>query len=338
MELVSVIVPVYKVEKYLHKCVDSILSSTYTNLEVILVDDGSPDSCPQVCDSYAQADARVKVIHQDNRGLCAARNAGLDAASGKYVAFADSDDVVSPFLYEKMVETIEAEGADLAACEYTRKQKDLPVDALPDSGKVHVLQGREALLSVLTCAPSIRNITWTSAYIWNKLYLRESIVKPFREGCLHSEDLQFNWDYIQNNSKLAVISSALYFYRVNEESITETYRNAAAANLAERSFSIVQVNERIAEQIPAEYTELKRYMIARTVNAMVLCSECVPTASQDNIRTSAHILENTSGSTGKRFGRKKKPTASGRSFQSPCLHLRTPCGCCQQSSLGFDNQ
>lgn len=268
MERISVIVPVYMVEKYLRECVDSILSSTYTNLEVILVDDGSPDGCPQICDSYAQKDTRVKVIHQQNRGLCAARNAGLKVAAGKYVAFVDSDDMISPHMYEILVAAIESTNADWAACEYTRKQETLPVEGTLEMPKVRVLEGMESLLSVLTCAPSVREITWTSAYVWNKLYCRESIDKQFLEGCLNLEDLQFNWDYLQTNSKLAIASSGLYFYRVNADSITETYRKSTTDRLAKRSYSMVQVNESITDQVPSEYTELKQYMIARTVNVM----------------------------------------------------------------------
>ena len=106
--LISVIVPVYRVEKYLERCVKSILSQTYKNLEVILVDDGSPDQCPAICDACAEKDARVKVIHQENKGLSGARNAGIDAASGEYLAFVDSDDyavsythlLLSDVLYE----------------------------------------------------------------------------------------------------------------------------------------------------------------------------------------------------------------------------------------------
>ena len=94
--MISVIVPIYKVEPYLHRCVDSILAQTYQNIEVILVDDGSPDSCPEICDEYAAQDERIKVIHKANGGLSSARNAGLDAASGDWVSFIDSDDWIEP--------------------------------------------------------------------------------------------------------------------------------------------------------------------------------------------------------------------------------------------------
>lgn len=118
MPKVSVIVPVYNAEKYLQECVDSILRQTLADLELILVDDGSTDSSPALCDRYAEQDARVKVIHKPNGRAASARNAGIRAASGDYVAFVDSDDWVSPEMYEKMLGT----GADVTLCDYVRFQ------------------------------------------------------------------------------------------------------------------------------------------------------------------------------------------------------------------------
>lgn len=104
--LVSVIVPVYKVEKYLDKCVESIVEQTYKNLEIILVDDGSPDNCPSMCDSWAQKDSRIKVIHKENGGVSSARNSALDAAAGDYICFVDSDDFIEPNAVGYMLENI----------------------------------------------------------------------------------------------------------------------------------------------------------------------------------------------------------------------------------------
>lgn len=118
MPKVSVIVPVYNAEKYLRECVDSILGQTLSDIELILVDDGSTDSSPAICDRYAEQDARVQVIHKPNGRAASARNAGLRAASGDYVAFVDSDDWVSPKMYEKMLDT----GADVTLCDYVRFQ------------------------------------------------------------------------------------------------------------------------------------------------------------------------------------------------------------------------
>ena len=104
--MISVIVPIYKVEKYLRKCVNSIINQTYKDLEIILVDDGSPDNCGQICDEYAEQDSRIIVVHQKNAGLSAARNAGLEKISGEYVAFVDSDDTIEPQMYETLLAMI----------------------------------------------------------------------------------------------------------------------------------------------------------------------------------------------------------------------------------------
>lgn len=189
-------------------------------------------------------------------------------ATGKYVGFVDSDDVISPFLYEKLVHTIETEDADWIACEFTRKYDDLQIENSYIISGPYVAEGIESILSILICAPSIRNITWTSSYVWNKLYRRDAITELFKIDCSHSEDLQFNWDYLQNNHKLAIVPSVLYFYRLNGESITEAYRKSITNDLIQRSYSIVCVNEQIAEQISDDSSVLKQYMIARTVNVM----------------------------------------------------------------------
>jgi len=111
---ISVIVPVYKVEPYLRKCVDSIINQTYTNLEIILVDDGSPDNCGAICDEYAAKDSRIKVIHKENGGLSDARNAGMEIMTGDYVAFVDSDDWIEPQMYQRLYELLEYYHADMA--------------------------------------------------------------------------------------------------------------------------------------------------------------------------------------------------------------------------------
>ena len=137
MELVSVIVPVYKTEKFLRECLDSILASTYSNLEVIVVDDGSPDNCPGICDEYAMKDPRIKVIHQKNQGLVGVRNTGLALATGEYIGFIDSDDAVSPIMYEQLVCAMEQTNADLAACEHTNDASTLALHFDQKTHEVH---------------------------------------------------------------------------------------------------------------------------------------------------------------------------------------------------------
>ena len=131
MAIISTIIPIYKVEKYLQTCIESVVNQTIKDLEIILVDDGSPDYCPEICDAWAQKDSRIKVIHKENGGLSDARNAGLDIAQGEYISFVDSDDWIAPNMYEIMLEVIEKEHADICACGimgcYPSKNVPMPI-------------------------------------------------------------------------------------------------------------------------------------------------------------------------------------------------------------------
>lgn len=224
MKLVSIILPVYNGEKYLNECIDSILASTYQNLEIILIDDGSTDRSGPICDEYAEKDSRIKVIHQENRGLICARNCGLSVSNGTYIAFVDADDLVFPAFYEEMVSAMEAEHADLVACEY-RHNKEAVVPCIAPNERNYVsVQTFDEYLAILTCAPSIREVTWTGPFVWNKLYRRENIKEQFNKEYLMCEDLRFNYDYLSSCAKMTVLPFGLYFYRIHDESITGRYR------------------------------------------------------------------------------------------------------------------
>lgn len=114
--MISVIVPVYKVEKYLDQCVASIVSQSFSDLEIILVDDGSPDNCPAMCDAWAKRDSRIRVIHKENGGLSDARNAGMAAAKGSFIGFVDSDDIIPPEMYQVLFSLLKQDDSDIAAC------------------------------------------------------------------------------------------------------------------------------------------------------------------------------------------------------------------------------
>ena len=146
-EKITVIIPVYNVEKYLRKCLNSVLTQTYTNLEVILVDDGSPDNCPAICDEYAAQDERVRVIHQMNAGVSAARNAGLDAATGDYVGFVDSDDWIEPDMYETLCRLATESNADMAYVDYVVDRVNVPSER-EYSEKTVLLSKEETLRAI----------------------------------------------------------------------------------------------------------------------------------------------------------------------------------------------
>lgn len=225
MSLISVIVPVYNVEPYLEACLDSILSSTHRDLEVILVDDGSPDRCPEICDEYARKDDRIRVIHQENRGLVAARNAGIALATGEYLTFIDSDDMVSPVMYERMLSVMGQTGADMVCCEHDSRLENLLMECSTPAVPSALLETYDEQLAVLIAAPTIRSVTWSYCYIWNKLYRRERLTISFRNGFWSGEDLLFNWEYICNCRSMAILPEKLYFYRPNPKSIMSTYNS-----------------------------------------------------------------------------------------------------------------
>lgn len=260
MKMVSVIVPIYKVEKYLRECVDSILASTYRNLEIILVDDGSPDRCPEICDQYAEQDARIRVIHQKNQGLIAARNAGLKIATGDYIGFVDSDDAISPVMYELLADAIR--DADMAACENCRTADKL-VTTKTKTRPYVCMDSYDQQLAMLTNAPSVREITWTSGYVCDKLYRRELVTDLFRPECLMCEDRRFNWDYIRHSRKTAIVPMALYMYRQNPESVMSVYNwDKANPKVAQRGVADAKVWMLIAEHSPTQDKSLQDYLKA----------------------------------------------------------------------------
>ena len=208
--LVSVIVPVYKVEQYLQECVDSILAQTYRNLEILLIDDGSPDHCGAICDQYALTDPRIKVIHQTNGGLSAARNAGLDIASGDLITFVDSDDFIAENMIETMVRRLSEAQADLVICDiaYCHNREDIWFGgvSLPDR--------------TFTLAEFVQEDQPTQYIVaWNKLYRRflfDNVRYPV--GYIH-EDKAVIHHILGQCKTIAAISQALYFYRQTPGSI-----------------------------------------------------------------------------------------------------------------------
>lgn len=212
--MISVIVPIYKVEKYLHRCVDSILNQTYKDLEVILVDDGSPDNCPQVCDEYVLKDSRVRVIHQQNAGQAAARNVGLRNAKGDFIAFVDADDWLEKDMYQKMYGALVNGSADIACSgcyidengTFTKLSINMEEFNSPETFLQGAITGQNHALIAL----------------WSKLYRRQVFDGlSFVEG-ITSDDCVIAIDICAKYPKLAIISEAYYHYNHdNDGSITK---------------------------------------------------------------------------------------------------------------------
>jgi glycosyltransferase involved in cell wall biosynthesis len=213
--LVSIIVPIYKVEPYLRRCLDSIVNQTYTNLEIILVDDGSPDGCPQICDEYAAKDERIVVIHKKNGGLSDARNAGLDICKGEYISFVDSDDWVEEQYVEILFDLLTKENADIAICSYNSftNEIELPQFFLNGDIKYVCWDSHETLTRL--CAEDTPGLM----AIWGKLFKRKLFDNiRFPKGKLY-EDAYVNYKLYSLADKIFYINLILCHYRVRKDSI-----------------------------------------------------------------------------------------------------------------------
>ena len=210
-DLISIIIPVYKVEKYLEKCIESVLKQTYTNLQVILVDDGSPDNCGKICDEYAKKDSRIEVIHKVNGGLSDARNVGIAKAKGKYIGFVDSDDYIKEDMYEILINLIKEYDADVSICnlydviegkEYIRNKEN----GIKEYNRIDIL--KEVLLD--------KNI---QSYAWNKLYKKELFNEIKYPIGKKYEDIGTTFYIFEKCNKVVVTSKPEYYYLKRADSL-----------------------------------------------------------------------------------------------------------------------
>ena len=210
--LISVIVPVYKVEAYLDRCVQSIVDQTYRNLEIILVDDGSPDNCGAMCDAWAEKDSRIKVIHKENGGLSDARNAGMAIATGEYMGFVDSDDYIAPEMYQMLYDRMQFDGSDIAACGVEMVFEDgIPSQILTRSGS-YILDKRAAMEAIVRESK-------LKHPVWNRLYktdLISAILFPYKK---YHEDAFWSYQAIASAENISVLEEIGYFYYQRNTSI-----------------------------------------------------------------------------------------------------------------------
>lgn len=215
--LISVIVPIYKVEQYLRRCVDSILSQTYKNLEIILVDDGSPDDCGRICDIYAEQDTRVRVIHKKNGGLSDARNAGLDIMTGEFVTCIDSDDFVSNWYVENLYTAVQELDCDISTCQFIEYYE---TDPIPVYGEVEV-----ANIEKLSRVEAYKRMLYQDRFevsAWGKLY-RSSYFNGVRYpfGKLY-EDILTTYKLMEQTDRIAVLPCKDYYYFQRNDSIAQS--------------------------------------------------------------------------------------------------------------------
>lgn len=260
MPELSIIVPVYKVEKYLPRCIDSILAQTFGDFELILIDDGSPDGCGRICDEYAQKDKRIVVIHQKNMGVSAARNAGLDIARGRYIGFVDSDDWIEPQMYEVMMDAIRENGADMAVCGVRYADEDgkfTRADRLSEG-----VYSRDGLLEDVFAMPNK-----LGGGCCNKVFdASKTAFVRFKVGMTIAEDALYLFDCFMRIDGAVKIGDALY----------NVYERCGSAT---RTDSMICVNETIEGRL-SMLRHTRKYMPSMEARAadkfLDECLRCAP--------------------------------------------------------------
>lgn len=251
MKKISIIVPVYNVEKYVEKCIQSLINQSYKNIEIILVDDGSNDRSNKIIDEYAKVDSRILTIHQRNKGVSAARNAGLKVATGEYVGFVDPDDYVDYQMYETMLKKIELNMSDLAVCGFSK------VTELSD--KEEIFEIKDELLSPKKCVEDLFDFRGGYAIkpsVWNKLFRRDKIGDlKFDENIGISEDLKFVVQYILKCNSIVYVKQAFYKNLQRDGSITRSKGKAA------QIIKTVEIDNFVYDEIKKIYPDLREVVL-----------------------------------------------------------------------------
>ncbi len=250
-DLITVIIPIYQVEKYLKNCVNSVLQQTYENLEIILVDDGSTDHCPQICDEFAEKDKRVRVIHKENGGLSDARNAGLDICTGKYVTFIDSDDYVTKNYVELLYRALVNNDADISTVDCTTVTEDTPYCIDPVNGPVYVYTSKEAIANSLNS----RGAPGSACMRLYKIECFDDLRFPV--GKLY-EDLAIMYRVLLKIKKMVFIRAAGYKYLIRQESIMHTSFNS-------RQLDEIEIIDQEMDNIIAHYPEYETIANGRRI-------------------------------------------------------------------------
>ena len=222
---ISVIVPIHNIEPYLPKCIDSLLVQSFTNFELILVDNGSPDNCPEICDRYAAIDNRIRVIHKENHGLLSARKAGLEKAKGKYVAYVDGDDWVDIFYLDTLYKMAAANGSDLVVTGHFR-EFDGKIETIKpsftgnyDASEIRSLVLPTAIYNGHFCEHNV------STYVWNKLFKRELLLQyvlDIPNDIIMGEDAAITYTYLTLCNHITICDIPVYYYRQRPDSIVKS--------------------------------------------------------------------------------------------------------------------
>lgn len=293
---VSIVIPVYNVEPYLGRCLDSVLAQEFQDFEVILADDGSTDSSGIMCDEYAEKDSRIQVIHKENGGLSSARNAGVRASRGDYIYFVDSDDCIHPKLLEKTVEIAEETGAGIVQVDIARVGEDFALPAnLPEPDyEIYRFSAIQAFYNLDRDDQKVsKDIRLATIVVWTKLYRRDIVLNvPFPEEITLHEDQMVAHRMIAQAEGMVFYSAPLYFYRIRGNSlITEGWTPKRLTILdcyRDRLQYAKRLPQEPEEKDPLAYYIYVRYLICMFKNYMMAC-EKTEGEEQDRLRT--EILE-----------------------------------------------
>ena len=229
---ISIIVPIYNVEKYLRRCLDSLVNQTLKEIEVILVDDESPDKSEEIYQEYIAKDNRLKLVQKKNGGLGLARNSGLEIATGEFIAFIDSDDYVDLNMFNKLYETAKENNLDTVYCGYNNLDNNLKVHSFNEVDKLTIFNTKDevnnVLLDMIACKPSSTLERKYRMSVWHAIYSRDLIknnkIRFCSERQFISEDIIYHIDYLSKAERIAFIPDSFYYYCYNEDSLTKTFR------------------------------------------------------------------------------------------------------------------
>lgn len=229
---VSVIVPIYNVEKYLRRCLDSLVNQTLTDIEIILVDDESPDNSNEIYKEYLAKDNRIKLVQKKNGGLGFARNSGLEIATGEFIAYIDSDDYVDVNMFKKLYDTSKNNNLDTVYCGYNNLDDELKVHSFSEVDDLTIFSTKDevngVLLDMIACKPSSPLERKYRMSVWHAIYSRDLIennrIRFCSERQFISEDIIYHIDYLSKANRIAFIPDSFYYYCYNEDSLTKTFR------------------------------------------------------------------------------------------------------------------
>lgn len=310
-EIVSVIVPIYGVEDYLRKCVDSIINQTYKNLEIILVDDGGKDKCPEICDEYAGKDSRIKVIHKKNGGLSDARNAGIDIAKGEYLVFIDSDDWVETTMVEHLLDACKKYNVKLAACGRYITDGTV-INRTAYEGTEGVYSSEEALNEILS-GKSLDVAAWDKIYARN---LFEEIRFPVGEN---NEDIAVFYKIVDLAGRVAHTGTTEYFYRSRPGSITKLKYSTDARKIIEKNLNSIE--KFLDKEYPSCMPSFYRY---KTMNIYALLNKYIKCEGTKKTQEFEHLMNEFRKNKSYFFNDDQTPSKEKKIAIMILLHLYNP--------------